>query len=151
MVALDTEKMPRPGLFVFLAIIARNVHDTSELCRNRLQSDTSGHGTPCRHHPLPRFGSLFTDGATTVMRCQLAETVPMDRVSAWHLMRRRPRTKQIFLTHGAVASVLSCFAIMVAVECLVDTHATVVTVLKVLGSADTAKTAVVAVVGIFLV
>ena len=64
----------------------------------------------------------------------------MNSVSTRHFVRRGTATEKKLLTNGAVGLVLATLAIVLIVERLVNTHATVVAMLKVFGAPNTAET-----------
>lgn len=140
--ALYTQKMPGPGVFRLLAIDARNVHDSSQLRGYGLQRHTCRHCVPSRHHSLFRLCCLLTNRTTRVVRCQLAETLPVNGVPARHFVRSTARTKQELLADGTVRLVLAALAIVVFVKTFVDAHAAVMTMAKVLGSSHSAESTV---------
>jgi hypothetical protein len=80
---------------------------------------------------------------------ELSETIPMDGVSARHLMRRSTRGEQEFLTDRTIGSVLAGFAIVIVVQFDVDAHATRGTVTEIFAATHSTKPAFRAVIRSF--
>jgi hypothetical protein len=151
MIALHAQKVPSSVCFCFFAIVAGNVHHSSKFGWHRLQSYTSRHGVPGWEHSLTCLCRLFADWTAAIVCGELSKAVPMNGVSTGHFMARRSTAEQVFLAHRTVGSVLSCLAIVVAVERLVNAHTAVMAVLKILRPSDSTKAAVGAVIGCLLV
>lgn len=151
MPALDSQKVPGPIRMSLFAIVARNVHDATQFRRHGLHGNPRRHGIPGGLHAFPRLGRLFANGTTGIVGGQLPKAIPMNGVSAGHLVRGGTTAKEEFLTDGTIRLVFSSLAIVFLVQGLVDAHAAIVAMLKVLGSADATKTALRAVVGLIFI
>jgi hypothetical protein len=149
--ALHTKEMPSTGILCFLTVITRDVDHPCQLWWDWLESDAGSHRIPRWHHPFPCFCGLLADRASRIMSCQLPKAFPVNGMATGHFMRRTPRTKEKFLTHGAVGLILAALAIVVGVQSLVDTHSTIMTVLKIFGSSYTTKAAVRTVIRLFII
>jgi hypothetical protein len=82
---------------------------------------------------------------------QLPEALPMNRMAAGHFVRSATGTEKEFLTNRAVGLILSTFAVVVQVQALINTHATIVTVSKILAPTDATKATVLTMVWLFIV
>jgi len=72
-------------------------------------------------------------------------------MTTWHFMRSTSRTKEKFLTDGAVRFVLSALAVVVGVQTFVNTHSTIMAVLEIFCPSHTAETTILAVIWLFIV
>jgi hypothetical protein len=72
--------------------------------------------------------------------------MPMNGMTAWHLMPGIAAAEQIILTHWAIRDIFSNFAVMLMIEFFINAHATVVTVLEVFSSSDAAQATILAVI-----
>jgi hypothetical protein len=70
------------------------------------------------------------------------EAVPVNRVTARHLVRGKATAEQVFLTNGTIAHVFATFAVVIIEQVNVNAHAAIVTVTKIVGTADATKTTV---------
>lgn len=148
---LDPQKVPRSGIVRSFAVVAGNVDNPGQFGRYRLEGNAGRHGVPGGHHAFLGFGRLFAHGTARIVCGQLAETIPVNGVSAGHLVAGRAARKEVFLTNRTVGLVLAHLAIVVVVQGPIDAHATIVTVLKVLGTTHPTKSTIRTMVGTLLI
>ena len=68
--------------------------------------------------------------------------MPMDGVTAGHLVRGVTTREQVLLTHGTIGIVLARLAIVIVEQIGIDAHATIVTVTEIVTSPHAAETAI---------
>lgn len=97
------------------------------------------------------LGRFLAHGTPRIVTGQLPKAMPVYGMTARQLMTGIPAAEQILLAHGAVAHVLSDFAVVRIEQLPIDAHSAVLAVAEVLPAAHAAEAAVRAVVGAFFV
>jgi len=111
--ALNAEKMPLSIKGTGFAVVADDSNDLGHVPGYGLQGDTHGHGLPCRRHLFDGLGGLLANGTPGIEGGQLLETVPVDGVSAGHLVTGLAAAEKVLLADGAVGHIFSGFAVVV--------------------------------------
>lgn len=141
--------MPLLSVTLGFTIIAHDINDPLQVGRHGMLRNVPGSRLPRRRHALLTHDSLFANGTTIVKAGQFTKAVRMNGMSTRQVLRRLPRGKHVFATHGAIVLVLVLETLVGVKDRDGNAHATLVAVTKGFDAANATKAALNAMKGLF--